>query len=46
MAKFKNVETGNILFVKNEKTIAIMEKSVRYIRIPETAKTSKKDKKK
>lgn len=46
MAKFKNIETGNILTVKNEKTIALMEKSERYTRVQETAKTVKKGKKK
>lgn len=42
MAKFKNTETGNILNVKNEKTIALMEKSERYTRVQETA-TGKKN---
>ena len=42
MAKFKNTETGNVLNVKNEKTIALMEKSERYARVHETANTGKK----
>ena len=42
MAKFKNVETGNILNVRNEKTIALMEKSERYVRVQETANAAKK----
>lgn len=45
MAKFKNIETGNILTVKNEKTIALMEKSERYTRVQETANTGKKNSK-
>lgn len=35
MAKFRNNETGNVLVVKNEKTIALMEKSERYTRVTE-----------
>jgi len=46
MAKFKNTETGNVLNVKNEKTIALMEKSERYTRVVETASTGKKNTKK
>ena len=33
--KFRNTETGNVLNVKNEKTIALMDKSERYIRVAE-----------
>lgn len=46
MSKFKNIETGNVLSVKNEKTIALMEKSERYIRVQETVKAAKKGKQK
>lgn len=46
MVKFKNIETGNILSVKNEKTITLMENSARYIRVQETTKTAKKGGKK
>ena len=42
MVKFKNTETGNVLKVKNEKTIELMEKSERYVRVQETANTGKK----
>lgn len=30
MAKFKNVTTGNVIRVKNEKTVALIEKSANY----------------
>lgn len=45
MAKFRNTETGNVLNVKNEKTIALMENSERYTRVQETANTGKKNSK-
>jgi hypothetical protein len=33
MAKFINKKTGNVLNVKDEKTIALMEKSDRYTKV-------------
>ena len=42
MAKFKNIETGNVLNVKNEKTIALMEKSERYTPVQKGSKTGKR----
>ncbi len=44
MKKFKNIETGNVLTVKNEDTIALMEKSNRYIEVSTTGKKSGKQK--
>ena len=41
MTKFKNTETGNVLVVKNEKTIALMEESAQYVRIQETSAPKK-----
>lgn len=46
MAKFRNTETGNVLNVKNEKTIALMEKSERYTRVQSTGNTGKQNSKK
>ena len=43
MVKFLNTETGNVLNVKNEKTIALMEKSPRYTRVQATANAGKKN---
>ena len=36
MAKFKNLQTGNILNVKDKGTIALMQKSKRYEEIKDT----------
>ena len=40
--KFKNNKTGNVLNIKNKKTITLMEKSERYTRVDKTSNTDKK----
>lgn len=35
--KFKNVKTGNIVRTEDKGTIALMEKSDRYVRVDEKA---------
>lgn len=40
--KFKNTKTGNIVSTENKTTIALMQKSDRYVAVTETAKGGKK----
>lgn len=44
MPKFKNVVTGNVMDVTNPTTIALMEKSDRYVKVS-GGKATKDDKK-
>lgn len=44
MKKFKNIKTGNILSVKNEDAIELMERSDRYTEVTDQPKKPGKQK--